>query len=330
MYFFVALILMNLFLPLNNAVKENNGINILIDTSDHYEFYSNYWLNLHHYLYQQAKKRQLPNIEGMDDETRISSLSEKDRNIFDRSVEYYEENIIEHHLLFGLNDLRVFLQEQQLLSIDEHPLGEEYDSLIMHLNAFSPVYKTTFWSAHNEKNQEYLASKFDLLKELESEVIPKLSKLAQAKWPDEKVRVDLSVYTNGVGAYTATRPEPNVVISSADVTASGNYLLEILFHESSHLLFTMEDPWRVKIYNRAEELGMEFPRNLWHASLFYLSGRTIQDVLAEREIVHEMYMVKNDVFSSYNNKGFSEALEAYYSGNSTLDQTVERLLENIN
>jgi len=309
---------------------EVGNSDFLLEESDHYVFYSSYWLNMHQFLYQQAKKNQLPNIKGVDDEARIESLSEDERNRFDQAINYYEQNIIEHHLLFGLNDLRVFLQRQQVFSIDGHPFGEEYDPLFKHLNAFSPIYRATFWPVHHKKNNEFLESNLDLLKDLETEVIPKLSRLAQAEWLEEKVRVDFSVYTNGVGAYTATRPEPNVVISSADVTTSGNYLLEIVFHESSHLLFTMEDPWRVKIYNRAEELGMEFPRNLWHASLFYLSGRTVQDALAERGIEHEMYMVKNDVFSSYNDEEFREALKAYYNGDKTLDQTVDKLLGKIN
>ena len=327
---FQVLLFILLVNPLTSFQTERSETDILIGESELYELHSNYWLNLHQFLYQQARQDQLPNIKGVGDEARIESLSEEERNRFDQAIKYYEENIIEHHLLFGLNDLRVFLQEQQFFSIDEHPFGEEYDPLFKHLNAFLPVYKATFWPVHHKKNNEFLESNLDLLKDLETEVIPKLSLMAQAEWPEEKVRVDFSVYTNGVGAYTATRPEPNVVISSADVTASGNYLLEILFHESSHLLFTMQDPWRVKIYNRAEELDMEFPRNLWHASLFYLSGRTVQDALDARGIEHEMYMVKNDVFSSYNDEGFREALEAYYSADSTLGQTVDKLLGNIN
>ena len=86
-------------------------------------------------------------------------------------------------------------------------------------------------------------------------------------------------------------------------------------------------PIRDKIYFRSEELNVQFPRNLWHASMFYLCGRATQDELQKLGVQHEMIMDVNNIFSKYNTEGFRETNERYYASEIPADTLVTHLLK---
>ena len=86
--------------------------------------------------------------------------------------------------------------------------------------------------------------------------------------------------------------------------------VETVLHEGSHLLYLFDaSPIRDKIYFRSEALNVQFPRNLWHASMFYLCGRATQDELQKLGVQHEMIMDVNNIFSKYNAEEFRETNE---------------------
>ena len=109
----------------------------------------------------------------------------------------------------------------------------------------------------------------------------------------------------------------------------GNRSTQIRRNDGAHIIFSRESEFRSHIYFQSKEMEMKFPRGLWHASLFYLCGRLVQDVLAERDISHELVMDTKDIFSYFNTKSFRSILEKFYQNEVDMKPSVRALLEDL-
>ncbi len=306
-------------------------------TSNYFEFHNDYWINLHHYLYQQAKGSQGRKLaeDGFSflpigEDSIIQQLNSDDKQKLDRAIEYYRENLTDKSLVRALSAMRYWLQQQEIgKSIVDTTYSNEFT---MVLNEASDVYRLSLWPLHRAINSKVLLEHIENIQRYESLVIKKMEELAVYPWPGKKkVRVDLTVYANYAGAYTSTRPEMNIFLSTRDPLNNTTSFVETIFHEGSHLLFRIQDsPFRGSIFSLSEEMGLEFPRGLWHAAMFYLSGRVVQDALRKEGIDHKMDMDVRGIFPGYNTPGFREILERYYQGEQDLDQTARALLEDLN
>ena len=68
----------------------------ILKESQYFSFHSNTWINLHHFLYQQAKGDQLAHLQedgntliDIGDSAIIQSLNSSERKVFDEAVNYY-------------------------------------------------------------------------------------------------------------------------------------------------------------------------------------------------------------------------------------------------
>ncbi len=305
-----------------------------VNSSKYFEFHNNYWINLHHFLYQRAKGSQQAQLmeDGYDfreigEDTII--LNSNERDLMANAIAYYKNNLIDKDLRRDLGGIRVWLQQQSPNEMIKDTLFS--GDFINILNDASIVYRKHFWKLHQALNVAIINEHIEVIRSLEQKVIRKMEKLAMYSWPNvDKVRIDLTAYANYAGAYTATNPTMNVVISSIDPLNYTTSLVETVFHEGSHLLFNYQDsPFRGEIYYKAKEMEMYFPRHLWHASLFYLCGRVTQDELKTLSINHDLDMDVRKIYTSFNTVEFRKILEEYYQGNDDWGKTVLALLTNI-
>ena len=312
-----------------NAQSESS----LVATTRYFEFHNNYWTNLHHFLFQKAKGDQLKHLEE-DGQTFLDigevaiweELDTADSTILQNTIAYYQEHIINRSLMRN-SALRLWLQ-----SLKEE--GEIVDTtysaeLTGILNKASPIFTRYFWPVFKMHNDTILAKHVDLVRKFETIAIQQMEKLAGYPWPDLKVRVDLTAYANWAGAYTPARPTMNIFISTIDPGAPSSYFLETVFHEGAHLLYSRESAFRSKIYHRSKEREMDFPKQLWHASLFYLCGRITQDLMEPLGVRHTLTMDDRHVFDNYNTPSFRATLEKYYRGQLDIDTTVDQLLDQL-
>ncbi|MFZ1808403.1 MAG: hypothetical protein WAU36_14325 [Cyclobacteriaceae bacterium] len=302
-----------------------------VATTQYFEFYNSYWINLHHFLYQQAKGSQLTKlqedgatlIDVGDDET-IDDLTNNEKEQFDKAVDYYRFHLIDK-TLFQLGDIRVGLQaiaEEGFLP--DTIFSSEFTNV---LNEIAPLYSKKFWSSHSAQNQKVITDQISWIKDLEEGVIKDLVRLSGSEWPDIKVRVDLTAYANFAGAYTVSRPAMNITVSSLDPSVTTTLFVETIFHEGTHLLFSMDSPFRSSIFFLSKDQGIEFPRNLWHVSQFYLSGRVVQDHLSVKGAKHELLMDVKSIFSDSSTPELRLALEQYYHGEVDMETTITSLLD---
>jgi hypothetical protein len=104
----------------------------------------------------------------------------------------------------------------------------------------------------------------------------RLADIYRARWPQGKIRVDLSAYANTAGAYATVDPL-RVTISSLDPRNQGAEALEVLFHEGSH---GIAEPVQAAIIRECHQRDKPIPRDLWHALVLFTTGEVIRPAVA--------------------------------------------------
>ncbi len=307
-----------------------------VDTTSYFQFYSDFWINLHHFLYQKAKGSQLAHLEedGLGflqsgESEALAALTITEQGVLDAAISYYREHLVDQSLRTALGPMRQWLADlEEQGEVDDTTFSLAFTTM---LNQVAPIYRQHVWPIHQALNRSILDMHLRNIRTLESAVISKMEVLAMYAWPDvDKVRVDLTAYANYAGAYTATRPTMSIVISTLDSLNGTTSFVETTYHEGSHLLFNYTDsPFRGEIFHQAKESNQAFPRGLWHAALFYLCGRATQDALQTLSIPHVLDMDLRAIFASYNTPAFRATMENYYQGRVNLKKAIEELLSQL-
>lgn len=255
-----------------------------------FEFHSGFWVNLHHFLYQQARQRwarnQDPPLRGPKapppEVQALSGLPEAERSAWAGAVETYQRNYADKDLVFNseLVNFKNRLAELETCPDLSGRSRAECDAglpseLTRALEATAPVYRAHWWPGHDRGNREWIAEVAPLVRQMGGALAKELAGAYQTNWPAEKIRVDVSAYANWAGAYTTLDPL-HVSIASSDPRNQGNSGLEILFHESSHALAGAVN---TAIARECRQRGKPIPRDLWHALLFYTTGEVVKGML---------------------------------------------------
>ena len=304
----------------------------------YYEFHNNFWLNLHHFLYQKAKGSQSKRLQkrgetllSIGEDLVYTKLSAQESELLNKAITYYKDTIIKKDLLRDLRHMQLWFQDlNEHKKIIDMSFGVEFTNI---LNSFSEVYRLRFWEIHKSHNIKIMQKHLKTIEALESGVIQKIQVLAKYPWPTNvKARIDLLAYSNYAGAYTITEPQLNIFISTLNPDAETLLFIEIVFHEGTHTLFRYKDsPFRNEIFLKSKKLGLNHPRNLWHACLFYISGRTIQDIFKDKKIDenYNFYLDRRNVFKKFNTSIFREILERYYQKEIDYKIAINELLLNL-
>jgi hypothetical protein len=253
-----------------------------------FDFHSGFWLNLHHFLYQEALKRSNAPGRGRGDapasDEPSTSLSGAERQPWDAAIDYYAKNLVKRDLLF----------DQGLVIVNDHlakmPDASELRApgfepeLASVLRQSAPVYRKHWWPSHDAANHKWILSMEPQLKQMGPELADRLSGIYQVEWPKGPdgsaggIRVEVACYANWAGAYTVSHPGL-ITISSLDDRNFGDSGLEILFHESSHIL-----DWKVEdeISKICKANNLPEPAGLDHVIVFYTAGEVTRIALAKR------------------------------------------------
>lgn len=235
-------------------------IPVAADDSTIFEFHSNFWVNLHHFLYEQALAKEP-----------VTSDSKEWR----AAVDYYRTNVVKHDLLeeeMGRVNQRLAeaenarsLQGSSLQGSNVTPPPD----WIAALEAAAPVYRVQWWPEHNRGNLAWIEAAKPLVAKYGPALTKEVAAAYQTEWPAQPIRLDVAEYASWAGAYTMRYPT-HITMSSTNPIYRGDSLVEMLFHESSHALddkmsdaLTAEAAAQKKVFKR---------RNFSHAVLFYTAG----------------------------------------------------------
>ncbi len=255
-----------------------------------FEFHSGFWMNLHHFLYQQARLREL----AVNNESKASpggseggALAPEDQQAWTGALDYYAADLAGRDLLFNGDMVNIKNRLAELETCADlsgrsspHCTSGMRRELIAILERAAPVYRARWWPAHDQANRSWIASVTPPVRQLGGELAQQLSETYHADWPAGPIRVEVVLYAGPFGAYTTLDPV-RLTISSSDPRNQGPAALEVLFHEASHAL---AGAVRDAIARECRMRGKPIPRDLWHALLFYTTGEMVKRALSAPDI----------------------------------------------
>jgi hypothetical protein len=257
-------------------------------TTPGFEVHSGFWLNLHHFLYLQARllkghpaSPETGRGAAQPDEQPVSLIDfpEADIRTWQSAVAFYSKDLANRDLLLN-GDMEII--NNQLAAMETCPDLEGKTTplcrsglrpdLVEALEAAAPVYRGHWWPQQNRANQEWISQIEPLVQKMGVELAGQLADVYQHPWPSKRLRVDVVWYAGPFGAYTYLDPI-HVTISSRDPRNRGVYGFEVLFHESSHAL---ADSVNRAIAREFRDRDKPIPRDFWHALLFYTTGEIVR------------------------------------------------------
>jgi hypothetical protein len=253
-----------------------------------FEFHSGFWINMHHFLYLQARIRNQQStsrgnvanpLQAGSAQSAPGVAADTTSPEWNAAVDYYAKHFASRDLLFDdimvlVNDRFAELENCPDLSGRTSPACASgfRPEMIQVLEAAAPFYRAHWWQAQDQRNREWVESEDELIRNMGGSLAGQLASVYRTPWPSAPIRVDVVSYGGPFGAYTTLDPV-HITLSSADSRNQGLAGFEILFHEASHALAgSVEDG----IARECRQREIPIPRDLWHALLFYTTGQLVK------------------------------------------------------
>jgi hypothetical protein len=261
--------------PLCAHDSSSNGPDFVL-TAEPFEFHSNFWINLHHFLYSQA----LPPARS---HPVLPEMTASDKKSWDQANAFYRDHIVAQSNFAADDQLQridsYLARMENASSISGEGIGSDVAAV---LTTAAPVYRRYWWPMHDAANRFWIRMTQPLIGTLGEQIRTQLAKAYETEWPTKPIRVDVSVYANSTGAYTNIENDGQIhtVLSSEDPLNRGFDALETLFHEASHGLVNGESGSVAQgIQSQAKAHNIPVPENLWHALIFYTAGEFVRQDL---------------------------------------------------
>lgn len=301
-----------------------------------FEFHSGFWINLHHFLYVQARKA-LPKPSAREvaltaaDAEELQHLSPADGAVWDKSVAYYAASIASRDLLFDddLVTIKNALEDAETSTdLAQARIPSELKQALLKA---APIYRAHWWTQHDAQNHKWMAELEPLVARYGAAIAQDLVRIYEEPWPQYPVRVDAVVYANWAGAYTTVEPT-RPAISTSNPANQGTAALEVLFHETSHgMIDKVTDAVRTAETDvNAHRTGAPYRSGtLWHAVLFYTAG----ELVAQRFAGYVPYAEKNGLWTRAWPSPVRELIERdwkpHMSGAAPLPASISKLVTDL-
>ena len=283
-----------------------------------WELHSSFWVSLHQTLMADAMRsppRPMPALSA-EEQTAWNDAVGAYRTAGGRDMGFARPMIITSDALTQVADDAVELNS-------DAPLKEA-------LVRAAPAYRKHWWTADDQANRFFIAYAAAMLRDAGARLVRDHETVYRMPWP-ERVRVYISPYAGSVGAYTIEGLAGGVItmMSSRDSGYQGMRALEMLLHESSHAVVSPnEGTVGTAIAAAAKQLGVQPPRDLWHAILFATSGELTRRLLAERGATNYV-PYSEDLFTRVWSK-YRDPVEkhwfAYLNGQGTLETAIDNIV----
>lgn len=235
---------------------------------------SNFWVNLHHFLYVTARARRgldatRPAVTAaLSDTTGFGALPASKRAEWEAALDYYTRAVAERDILFDSSLVVVNVALSH--STDSASLGAVgLDAeLTAALERAATAYREVWWTRHDAANRRWIAAVRPLIDQHGDSAAAWETRAFGVRWPEKAVPVDVAAYANWAGAYTTEGPS-HVTVSSLNVDTQGTAAFETLFHEVLH---TMDGALFEQYRNAVSAQGKHMMRDPTHPFIFYTAG----------------------------------------------------------
>jgi len=317
--------------PLVRTVPADDcGAPMAAPRASRFELHSSFWLNLHNFLYKEARRRRGISDPGLGAKGNLTqdtlpsrALDDAERRAWTRALDYYERVAFEHQR-FG-DSLVIRVNNRLTEAADGGDLSDVSldPALRAALLDAAPVYRAVWWSAHDQRNATWASAMHQLLDRHEECLADRAASVFATAWQPAPIRVDATVYASWFGAYTTLRP-PHVTVSSSAVGSQGVNGLEVLLHEGGHSLLARVDS---ALAAAAARQGRRLPQQLSHLLLFYTAGELVREVVPEHVPWADTFGVwrRNATVRAYRTL-IEREWRPYLLGRTGFDQAIDRLV----
>jgi hypothetical protein len=256
-----------------------------------FRFQDNFWVNLHHFVRAEARRRDFKAPLVMP----ASALSEAERTAWTSAVDAYAElanlSLIFDQRLVRINNALASQGEAATL-----PEGLVEPGVLAALNRAAPVYRAHLWPEHRRLNEAWIATTRPLVEQHAPALIRALTDAYHVKWPTEPILVDASCEAGPVGAYTTGGPPglaTHTVIAPANLSEPA-VAFETVFHEASH---SVDDQIMKLVDAEAARQRVKPHPQLWHGIIFYTTGDLVKRELhKEKDAGYQPYAYRFGVY----------------------------------
>jgi hypothetical protein len=253
-----------------------------------FELHSGFWVNLHHFLYLQARLLKgnssfSETVRGaaQPDELPVSLIDFPAAEIraWQDAVTFYSKDLAGRDLQLN-GDMENINNQLALMEACPELEGKSSAScksglrpdLVEALERAAPVFRAHWWAQQDRANREWVSQIAPMIQQMGVELSGQLAEVYQRPWPPGRIRVDVVGYGGPYGAYTSLNPI-HLTISSHDPRNRGVYGFEVLFHEASHALAGAVNEAIAKEFRERDK---PIPRDFWHVLLFYTTGEMVR------------------------------------------------------
>jgi hypothetical protein len=266
----------------SSATQQTNQQEIVLPI---FAFHSGFWVNLHHFLYEQARQggqaRELG--RGARPSTAAAPpLSPEEERRWKDAVSYYAATLAGQNLEFNgemvlLNNRLAELEGCREIDSSSSPqcVSGLREGLVNALEEAAPIYRAHWWPEQDRANRAWIAAVGELIRRYGTAVSRRLARAYQAPWPANPIRVDVAPYAGPWGAYGSLNPL-HVVIAGGDPRNQGLAALAVVFDEASQAFAADVVEALESAFHDQNKLVR---RDLWQAMLFYTAAVTVERVL---------------------------------------------------
>ena len=316
-------------IPKADAAERQDSVPIT--SSDNlFEFHSGFWINLHHFLFEQAAiatagpKGTPHEAELSTDSSMAAGLSKDESKTWSDALLYYREKMLHHDLASDKDMVKIknTLEDMEgATSVDRSDLDPK---LVAALDAAAPVYRAHWWFLHDKTNQAWIAALMPLVDNQGGGLAQQIATAFDTPWPNHPLRVDVVAYANYAGSYTTLDPA-RITISSIDGGNQGTAALEVLFHAASGVMIKAVSASVEQAYARA---GTDSPPEVTQMILWFTSGFLVQQLYPN----YTPYADRFPLWTENSQTGYHAALVKYWQprleGKMPLDTALIQLAAN--
>lgn len=302
---------------------------------DIFDFHSGFWMNLHHFLYQQALAQKVAQGERLgraaryaDKVVSVEALDDGQKRDWAAALERYRKDYVSRDLL---NDEELVKINYRLAELENESTLKKSglpEATLAALEQAAPVYRAYWWKEHDQINRAWIAVAAPSVKKYGRDLSEQFASAYREPWAKEPVRVEVAIYANWAGGYTTLRP--TLITISSDAAAVQDYAdLETLFHEANHAMIRAV---RKGIENECAAQGKQVPRDLWHVVLFYTTGDIVKRTLAKSgQPDYEPYAYKQGLYQRAPDWRLYQQLiekhwQPYLDGKSDFAQAIKQMV----
>lgn len=292
--------------------------------ADRWELHSSFWQNLHQTLMHDASAKTPRDLSG---------LTKEHKDAWNAAVAAYRE-------AWGGRGSVTFAEtmmatQDELAQIADDAANPPLSGPVAAaLRNAAPVYRAHWWTSDDDANRFVIGYAAAMLRDAGDELVRAHETVYRTPWP-KTIRVDFTPYAVPFGAYThdLQHSGPIVTIASRDDGNQGHRVLETVLHESSHtVVYPRYGRLADAIAASSKRLGIEPPRDLWHAILFATTSELAVRALRKRGVTD--YVPSSvDLFTRAWPQ-YRVPIEThwipYLDGRGTLEEAVDKIVNAIN